>query len=257
MTYKYKYLIIEDELSVFTAIDERMKPFIYWQAIAPSSNAYDAIDKLGIDTPELIFLDWHLVGSSGYDVLEYLLQQKEYKPYIIFMTGQLENPMQVTKNIINKYKNVDVFIDKPIWENLTSNLPNYTVKAEEKALQILNTAIWIEDINSTKQKVETNKIECILQHHNRRAKDIYMVNNNKPYTFCLSWQECYDLLDNARIDYFITHRRTHLVVKTFIEKFDKPIVRLKSFNACKIEVVKESIKDFEKWLIKNNVQIEP
>ncbi len=255
MNKKYNYLIVEDELSVFTAIEERMKPYIHWQALPPCSNAFDAIDKLQNYKPELIFLDWHLTGSSGYDVLDYLLQQNEYKPYIIFMTGQLENPMQLTKTIINQYKNVHVFIDKPIWENLTNNLENYIRKAAEKAQQVLNTEIWIEDINSTKQKIETTKIECILQHYDRRSKNIYLVNNNQPYTVGLSWQECYDLLDSARIEYFVTHRRTHLVVKKFIEKFDKPLVRLKSFNACKIEVVKENIKDFEKWLMEDNAQI--
>ncbi len=254
MIKKYNYLIVEDELSVFTAIEERMKPFNNWHAVSPSSNAFDAIDKLRKSTPELIFLDWHLTGSSGFDVLDYLLQQNEYKPSIIFMTGQLENPMQLTKTIINKYKNVDVFIDKPIWENLTNNLANYIRNAEEKAKQIFQTEIWIEDINGTKQKVDLNKIECILQHHNRRSKDIYLINNSNPYTVTLSWQECYDLLDTAKVDYFITHKRTHLVIKKFIEKYDKPIVRLKSFTACKIEVVKDSIKEFEKWLVEDTVQ---
>ncbi len=248
MNKRYNYLIVEDELSVFEAIDERMKPFTLWQAIPHSSNAFDAIGKLQNYKPELIFLDWHLVGSSGYDVLDNLLQQKEYQPYIIFMTGQLENPMQLAKTIINKYKNVDVFIDKPIWENLTNNLTHYIKNAEEKVKQILGKEIWLTDINNIKQKIDTNKIECILQHHTNRAKDIYIVNHSNPITVALSWQECYDLLNTAKIDYFITHKRTHLIAKKFIEKFDKPIVRLKTFNACKIEVVKESIKDFEKWL---------
>lgn len=255
MNKKYNYLIIEDELSVFEAIDERMKPFIHWQSISPSNNAFDAIEKLQNHTPELIFLDWHLAGSSGFDVLDYLLKQNDYKPFIIFMTGQLENPMQLTKTIINKYKNVEVFIDKPIWENLTNNLENYVSKAEANAQQYLHHEFWITDINNTKQRVEINKIECILQHYNGRAKDIYIVNYSKPYTVSLSWPDCYELLNNARIDYFVTHHRTHLVVRKFIEKFDRPIVRLKTFNACKIEVVKENIKEFEKWLVEDTVQV--
>ncbi|MFY7964406.1 MAG: response regulator [Chitinophagaceae bacterium] len=248
MNKKYSYLIIEDELSVFEAIDERMKSFTHWQPIPHSSNAFDTIDKLQTYKPELIFLDWHLVGSSGYDVLDYLLQQEEYKPFIIFMTGQLENPMQLTKTIVNKYKIVDVFIDKPIWENLTKNLSQYINEAQKKAEKNKNKEIWIIDVNGIKQKLNTDKIECIIQHHSSRAKSIYFNSQKTPITISYSWQDCIDLLEKFKINYFVTNKRAHLVVKKYVQHFEKPTIRLTTFSACKIEIVKENIKNFESWL---------
>ena len=65
----------------------------------------------------------------------------------------------------------------------------------------------------------------------------------------LQWQKCYDLLKENGIDYFITKSRSHLVNRAFIEKFEKPFVRMKNFPA-KIEVVKENLKEFQEWLLR-------
>jgi hypothetical protein len=63
----------------------------------------------------------------------------------------------------------------------------------------------------------------------------------------MTWENCCDLLDINKINYFISKSREHLVVKNFIEKFDKPFVRLKGFH-LKVEVVKEKISEFVLWL---------
>jgi hypothetical protein len=65
----------------------------------------------------------------------------------------------------------------------------------------------------------------------------------------LQWQKLYDLLTQNEIEFFITKNRSHLVIKNFVEKFEKPFVRLRGLTAFKIDVVKESTKDFEQWLL--------
>jgi hypothetical protein len=56
------------------------------------------------------------------------------------------------------------------------------------------------------------------------------------------------MLEKYGIKYFITKARQHLVVKEYIEKFERPYVRLRGFSV-KIEVVKEKLREFENWLI--------
>ena len=68
-------------------------------------------------------------------------------------------------------------------------------------------------------------------------------------TIRLQWQKCYDILNENSIEYFVTKKRSHLVVKKFIDRFEKPYVRLINFPA-KVEVVKENIRDFEDWLMR-------
>lgn len=90
----------------------------------------------------------------------------------------------------------------------------------------------------------------ICQHPlNARARTLYFDSATKEINIPFQWQKCFDLLIENNIDYFVTKSRSHLVVKSYIEKFEKPYVRLRNFHA-KVEVVKESIKEFENWLQK-------
>jgi hypothetical protein len=89
----------------------------------------------------------------------------------------------------------------------------------------------------------------MCQHHTElRKRNIFLANKEKEITVSLQWQKICDILAENNIDFFVTKNRYHLVAKDFIEKFEKPYVRLKGFTDFKIDVVKERIKDFEAWL---------
>ncbi len=94
-------------------------------------------------------------------------------------------PHAIDKTIIYKDKNVELFIDKPIWKNLTKNV-ELCKKSGRKANPILNKEIWIEGFSGNIQKVDINKIECIIQHHDGRSKNIYIVNQSRPFSVSLS-----------------------------------------------------------------------
>lgn len=80
-----------------------------------------------------------------------------------------------------------------------------------------------------------------------RQRIFYFQNGINEVLVCLQWQKCFELLNRFAIDYFVTKNRGHLVCKKYISVYEKPFVRLQSFPA-KIEVVKESIRQFESWL---------
>ena len=245
------YLVIENVVDVCEGIVRRMNAFTNWQSIGYCTGVKEAIETITTKKPALIFLDWSLNGGSAFEILQHIQNILGYNPYILFNTGfQKDNP-EIPQEIINNYK-VDKYLVKPLWENLRNNLATYLKEAEDKANQVSDKlkAIWLEDTDGNKVSVVLHKLICICQHPvNPRNRMFYFNNGIKEITVPLQWQKCFDLLDENKIDYFITKSRSHLVVKAHIEKFEKPFVRLRNFPA-KVEVVKENLKEFENWLAK-------
>jgi DNA-binding response OmpR family regulator len=210
----------------------------------------EATQKIQATRPHLLYLDWSLNGGSAFEILQQVQNMPGYNPYIIFNTGfQKDNP-EIPQEIINKYK-VDKYLVKPLWENLRNNLALYLKEAEEKVQSTIEKPqiVWLEDDAGARIAIALDTLICICQHPTEpRSRIFYLDSLQKEMTVPLQWQKCYDLLDSNNIDYFITKFRSHLIIKKYISKFEKPFVRLRNFPA-KIEVVKESIKDFENWLI--------
>jgi CheY-like chemotaxis protein len=249
---KFTYLVIENAPDVCEGIIRRMDGFEKWESLGYCTGVKEAIQKIYAIRPHLLYLDWSLNGGSAFEILQQVQNMPDYNPYIIFNTGfQKDNP-EIPQEIINNYK-VDKYLIKPLWETLRSNLPVYLKEAEEKVNFKKEKApsIWVEDNTGVMVQITLIKLICICQHPNEpRCRIFYFEPPLKEITVPLQWQKCYDLLESNKIDYFITKSRSHLVVRSSVEKFDRPFVRLKNFPA-KIEVVKESLKEFENWLIKS------
>ena len=251
ITDKLTYLVVENAPDVCEGIIRRMSSFEKWQSIGYCMGVREAMEKINLHRPHLIFLDWSLNGGSAFEILQQIQNTVHYNPYIIFNTGfQKDNP-EIPQEIINNYK-VDKYLVKPLWENLRNNLSIYLREAEEKQRNnaAKTKALWLEDVNGHTVLIELSKLICICQHPTeQRSRNVYLSSKDKEVTIAIQWQKCYDLLKHHEIDFFITKTRSHLVVKEYVEKFEKPFVRLKGLTAFKIDVVKESIKDFEKWLL--------
>jgi len=249
-TDKFSYLVVENAPDVCEGIIRRMNVFAKWESLGFCTGVKEAMEKISIAQPHLIYLDWSLNGGSAFEILQAIQNRVGYNPYIIFNTGfQKDNP-EIPQEIINNYK-VDKYLVKPLWENLRNNLPVYLKEAEEKIVQqsAKNKTVWVEDDSGHKVLIDLTKISCICQHPTeQRSRNIYLATQEKEITISLQWQKCYDLLNKNGIVFFITKNRSHLVVKDQVAKFEKPFVRLKNFP-FKIEVVKESIKNFENWLV--------
>jgi DNA-binding response OmpR family regulator len=248
---RLSFLVIENAPDVCEGIIRRMEKFEEWKSEGYCVGVKDSIVKLNTLKPDLLFLDWGLNGGSAFEVLQAVQNLQDYNPYIIFNTGfQKDNP-EIPQEIINNYK-VDKYLVKPLWENLRNNLPAYLKEAAEKANNLNNKSkiIWVDDEKGNKVPLELDNLICICQHpSNPRSRIFYINNTVKEINVPLQWNKCQELLQQNNIDYFVTKSRSHIIVRSFVEKFEKPFVRLRNFPA-KIEVVKENIRAFENWLMK-------
>ncbi|SDD10158.1 response regulator [Niabella drilacis] len=242
------YLIIEDSLKVCYGIKERMNDFTNWECSGFAHHVEDAKKMIEARRPLLIFLDWALKGGSAYEVLCHVTNLQQYDPYIIFNTGyQSENP-EIPQEIINNYR-IDKYLVKPLWENLRLNLPQYLQEAVSKAgsLTKKKATIWLTDIFKNRHHVLLEDMVCVQQDpENSYYKVLYFTNNTGIYVK-ISWQEISGLLQSHGIHYFITNSKEHIVIKNHIRSYKCPYVRLNCFSQ-KIEVVKNKLSAFEKWM---------
>ncbi len=248
----YTFLVIENAPDVCEGIIRRMAKFSNWLSLGYCTGIKDSVATIKREKPHLLFLDWGLNGGSAYEVLQTVQNIHGYDPYIIFNTGfQKDNP-EIPQEITNNYK-VDKYLVKPFWENLRNHLPVYLQEAAEKATAKEKTGagIWITDTSGNKVLISLNKLICICQHPSQpRTRIFYIDNHTKEIHVPLQWNKCYELLQQNRVEYFVAKSRSYLVVQTYVEKFEKPFIRLRNFPA-KFEVVKENIKLFEKWLVQD------
>lgn len=244
----FTFLVVENAVDVCEGIERRMRQFEKWRSIGYCTGVKDATEKIKQAKPELIFLDWSLNGGSAYEILQEIQNFGSYNPYIIFNTGfQSDNP-EIPQEIINRYK-VDKYLVKPFWETLRNNITTFLKEAELKAKQSRpkSRAIWIDNEKGVKIQLPIDNIICIVQHPERpRSRNFYIEGELTPITINLTWEKCYELLDSYDINYFISKSRNHLIVKDYVEKYERPFVWLKEIP-FKIEIVKEKLHEFIEW----------
>lgn len=246
-----QYLVVENAPDVCEGIIRRMNAFPDWKSLGYCVGIKDTIEAICTKRPQLIFLDWSLNGGSAFEVLQTIQNIADYKPYIIFNTGfQKDNP-EIPQEIINNYQ-VDKYLVKPIWEHLRLHLADYLKEAAHKSQRPIqqSTVCWLENVEKVKYPADMSQLICVCQDPTEpRTRLLYFHQWAQPLRVSMQWHKIYDLLDQFEIPYFITKTRSHLVVKSFIDRFEKPFVRLKGLPAFKIDVVKENIKSFENWLV--------
>lgn len=248
MESKLKYLVTEDSLKVCAGIKERMNDFPEWECCGFAHHVSDAIKIIQSARPTLIFLDWALKGGSAYDVLSYIVNLQLYNPYIIFNTGyQSENP-EIPQEIINNYP-IDKYLVKPLWENLRLNLPHYLKEAMLKSGQPASSkkTVWLTDIVKHRHRVHLQDMVCVQQHFENPYYKVLHFNNSTTITIKISWLKINKMLEDHHIDFFITNSRWHVIIKDYIQCYKRPFVQLRHFKP-KIEVVKNKLSEFEKWM---------
>lgn len=249
MTLAYTYLIIEDSPVVCKGIKERMNDYPEWECCGFSPEVASAFERIKICKPALIFLDWSLKGGSAYEVLSEIDKLYDYDPYIIFNTGYQSEKPEIPQQIVNNYR-IDKYLIKPIWENLRLHLPEYLQQAKNKnrgpRQKIRET--WLKDISRKNHHIRIGSIACVLQHFENPYQKIIIMENNRQLTLPASWGTIIDLLRAHEVNFFITNSRGHLVIKEHIENYNRPYVKIFHFNQ-KIEVVKNKLSSFERWLI--------
>jgi CheY-like chemotaxis protein len=249
MKPELKYIVIEDSLKVCSGIKERIDDFPEWTCCGFAHHVSEAIKIIESTRPGLIFLDWALKGGSAYDVLSGIVNLPSYNPYIIFNTGyQSENP-EIPQEIINNYK-IDKYLVKPLWEKLRLNLSQYLKEAALKNEQPApcKNEIWITDILKKRHHINVQNIVCVQQHFDTPYYKVIHFSNGTSLTLKISWSQINNMLEDNSIPFFVTNSREHLVIKNYIQDYKRPFVRVSHFKS-KIEVVKNKLSAFEKWMI--------
>lgn len=236
----YNFLVLEDDLNANQSIINRMKPYNNWNCIGQETILNEAILKIEKFKPQLLFLDWEVVGGNTFTLLEKITTIENYSPYIIYFTGyQSDNP-QIPVDIVNKYK-VNRYLIKPIFEDLTNNLATYINEAEDY-LTKQKADFWITTIKKEKIKIHSYELLCITQSEvNSRHKIIYTTSQN--FEIKSSWELCEAILKENQIDYAYANARYTLINKKYITKIQKPYVWLN--HSLKIEVTKDKWRNFE------------
>lgn len=247
MSLKLKYLIVEDSINVCNGIKERVIEFPSWLCCPFAHHVDDALAIIREDSPSLIFMDWSLKGGSAFDVLQFIDNCQNYDPYIIFNTGyQNENP-EIPQEVLNNYR-IDKYLVKPIWENLRLNLSTYLNEAEYKANyeSRIKSELWLTDIAKKRYRINLKDLICIVQsYENPYHKELHFI-NHAVLIMKTSWEKLIDMLAGYNINFFITNKRAHIIIKNHIQNYERPFVRMN--NKLKIEIVREKLCDFEKWL---------
>jgi response regulator of citrate/malate metabolism len=248
MEPKLNYLLVEDSLKVCEGIKDRIDDFPDWECCGFAHHVEEALESIRNCRPALVFLDWALKGGSAYEVLSCIKNLPQYEPYIIFNTGyQSENP-EIPQEIINNYQ-IDKYLVKPLWEKLRLNLPQYLKEAALKSKQKKqrNSAVWMTDIFKNSRHINLQNLVCVQQHFENPYFKILHFNDKTSFTIKTQWSNLNELFEQHNLSFFITNSRGHLIIKDYIQSYKRPYVQLNHFKP-KIEVVKNKLSAFEKWM---------
>jgi two-component system LytT family response regulator len=85
-----KALIVDDEPPARRELRRMLADFPWIEIVGEAGNVEEAADKVGALSPGLLFLDIHMPGGSGFD----LLARLEYVPRVIFTTAHDEHAVR-------------------------------------------------------------------------------------------------------------------------------------------------------------------
>ena len=240
----YKYVVIDDDFNVCESIKKRMDVFDNWHCSGLIVSLTDALKTVSKELPQLLFLDWSIKGGNAFTLLETLEKIKNYKPYIIFFTGYQADHPEIPSELINRF-NVNRYLVKPVFENLTNHLQEYVSDAENYCKPAKNpTDFWITTIDKQKLKINPLEIVCISLSGTTSRNKIIDVKNGLSYEIKASWDICEKIAIEYKIDYFFANKRESLINKTFITKVQKPFIWVNNRN-LRFEVPRDKWKNVE------------
>lgn len=221
----YNYLVVEDDLRVCESIKERMDLFKNWECVGLIADYITALDKIKSFKPELIFLDYSILGGNSFELIIALRNIQDYNPYLIYFTGYGTDQPHIIEDAINTYR-VNKFLHKPIWEKLTSCLPSFIEEAENWICKNKAEFLWIETTQKIKLKINPKEIVCINQPENNPRLKTFLTSSNQIFDAKLSWEACEFIAKKYGIDICYAKSRDTLINKAFISKIQRPYVWL-------------------------------
>ncbi len=134
---KIRAIIIDDEPHAREGLRIRLQDYSGIEIIEECSSGYDAIEKINLLTPDLIFLDIQMPGMNGFEVLKNIDDSK--MPAVIFVTAYDEYALKAFEFHAIDYllKPVDKARLKKAIDYAIDNIVNKNVKLYSKKLREL------------------------------------------------------------------------------------------------------------------------
>ena len=111
-------LIVDDEKLARDLIMEYLQNYPDLELVAECSKGTEAVEKINLLKPDLIFLDVQMPGMNGFDVLDEI----EHEPYVIFVTAYDQHAIKAFE------KNAVDYLLKPLDEERFSTAISRALK---------------------------------------------------------------------------------------------------------------------------------
>ena len=137
-----KAIIVEDSKLARTELKHLLKSVETVEVIAEAENVDIAKEKIEKLVPDLIFLDIHMPGKTGFDLLEEL----EYIPKVIFTTAYDEYAIQAFEHNALDYLQKPIKTDRLIQavEKVQQSIRESELKSQENKLGP-NDQVFVKD----------------------------------------------------------------------------------------------------------------
>ncbi len=128
---KFKTILVDDEYLALNRLERMLgqhKNTI--EVIDKAKNGFEAIEKINLLKPDLIFLDIHMPELTGFDVLEKI----EYMPIVIFSTAYDQYALKAFET-----NSIDYLLKPISSKRFTENSVDETKENLQKLILKLNT----------------------------------------------------------------------------------------------------------------------
>jgi two-component system, LytTR family, response regulator len=244
---KYTYLIVEDSIDACEGIILRMSEYDKWIGIDYVNGINSAKEVVFSKKPELLFMDWDVIGGSTYELLELIENDVTYNPFIIYFTAFQNDHPEIPTTIHNRF-NVDIYLTKPIWKEFSENLENYLNRAIKKC-NATNANYLLKTEDGQHVKISLNDIVCATVFDGVKRTKRIILKDGQELICKLSLDDIEALISNIGIETIRPNKRYSILNPIYIKSYKRPNIFLKNLTQF-LEVSQDNIIEFEKVYLK-------
>lgn len=246
------YVIVEDAMDVCHGLKERMNIFENWTCLGIAHAITHARSLLEINRPHLIFMDWDIQGGSTYELLDWIQQQPDYQPYIIFFTAFQADEPSIPVEVHNSYR-VDKYLIKPFWSQLSSQLKDFVHQAALKANS--NPFYTFRTEDKQQIRVDLNDIVYVaVFESDKRTKSLFL-KTKQTLIVRMKLDDIEGILNRAGILTLRPNRKFSIINPRYISSYKRPVISLLHTQHT-LEVSNDLLAEFEIY-IKEGFQFIP
>jgi len=239
----FHYAVIEDAGEVCDGIVERMNHFPLWCCAGIAHDIFSAKQILQTSLPCLLFMDWDIRGGSTFELLEWISLENTYKPFIIYFTAFQNDEPMIPVEIHNTFQ-VDKYLIKPIWNELSDKLDTYLELAEKKAIRKPFHTFRTEG-NGMVQVQLDDIVYVAVFDPDKRTKSIFL-KSRQTLIVKITLDEVEEILTEAGIACIRPNRKFSIVVLKYIKSYQRPEIAMMYTNHT-LTVSSDNLVDFEKY----------